>query len=225
MESLLTRHSGASDACKFCTLASVNRAVPPRDRWIAESENFVAFASVGALVDGWVLIVPRTHVLSLSAIAREWQSELDDLAERLSTLLQNEYGTSVARFEHGSSEPMQSVGCGVDHAHLHLVALGFDVIEETAMQHPHLKVLDHCGGIPAVASIAKGRSYIFMRNGEGREALILNAESESQLLRRVIAARVGAAERWNWREYPHSERADRCGCRLVTQGRLLGVGS
>jgi ATP adenylyltransferase len=211
-------------SCKFCHLATSNVADHPRDRWIAESEHFVVIPSIGALVDGWVLVVPKTHILSLGAIPRAQHAELADLASETSSLLERAYSLPIAHFEHGSTEPSQAIGCGVHHAHLHLVPLDFDVVEATMRLHPSFDMLDHRGGVASVAEVAGSGSYVYLRNGSGREVVVLNTENESQLIRRVIASCLGFSDQWNWREFPQVDRADRFGEQLsVTWERLVGV--
>jgi ATP adenylyltransferase len=226
MRGSMTAAKAAEKPCRFCGLAALDASAHLRDRWVAHSEHFVVIPSVGALVDGWVLVVPKSHLLSLGALPEELQPELADLAATMSESLEREYGQPVTRFEHGSSAAMQAVGCGVNHAHLHLVPLTFDVVADLALRHPDLAVVDHRGGLASAPRRTRSGSYVYVRNGSGREVLILDTENESQLVRRMIASRLGVPGRWNWRDYPDLDRADRCGSRLArAREHLVGSGA
>ena len=53
------------DNCRFCGIANGSMDTQkPENVKIAESEKFFAISSVGALVEGWTLIVPNHHCCS-----------------------------------------------------------------------------------------------------------------------------------------------------------------
>src|SRR5688572_22883211 len=90
------------------------------DTPLFESENFSCVPSVGALVEGWLLVVPKNHALSCSRIGAGHRNEFASFVETVATALQLKYGV-VSLFEHGAGRCRSSIGCGVDYAHLHLV--------------------------------------------------------------------------------------------------------
>src|SRR5690349_2831997 len=103
--------------CCFC----FTRDSSARHFWdqpLFESPNFFAIPSLGALVEGWVLLVPRAHVVCSGALESRLLDEFAAMKEKLSALVRERYGT-VSIFEHGPSVPGHDVGCTVDHAHLH----------------------------------------------------------------------------------------------------------
>ena len=108
-----------SRACRLCALDS-NHLIWNRILW--ESENFCVVPSKGGFVPGWVMVVPKTHVLSVAQLPNPLYPEMKQLVAEVSARLTECFGPPTA-FEHGAVVENSSFGCGVDHAHLHLVPL------------------------------------------------------------------------------------------------------
>src|SRR4051794_17392481 len=92
------------------------------DLEILRTERFVALPSVGALVPGWTLVVPRRPLRNLSETSPQERTELAQIADTIAHALGMK-GEHVYCFEHGSCEAGSLTGCGVDQAHLHIVPL------------------------------------------------------------------------------------------------------
>lgn len=105
--------------CRMCAMRT-SRA--PWDTPIVSTDHFVVVASKGAFLPGWLMIVPKTHVLSMAELGDDHSDELEELIASVRELQQPVFG-SPTMFEHGASVPGTSFGCGIDHAHLHLVPL------------------------------------------------------------------------------------------------------
>src|SRR3954469_4672155 len=107
----------------FRTSVAMERYSATRDLWdtpIFESKSFIAVPSVGALVPGWLLVVPRLEILSFVQLSRALFPEFEEFVAEVAKTLEPNYGP-VSLFEHGASKKTSAVGCGVDYAHLHLV--------------------------------------------------------------------------------------------------------
>ncbi|HEX6074522.1 MAG TPA: hypothetical protein VFZ32_04560, partial [Micromonosporaceae bacterium] len=67
------------DVCEFCERLNQRQQDRP---WydfhiIDKASHFVTIAPIGALVPGYVLIVPRAHVFSMASLNRARRLELD----------------------------------------------------------------------------------------------------------------------------------------------------
>jgi len=104
--------------CSFCNLASGNKRFGDIDSPFMESDNYFAIASIGAFIEGWTLIVPKKHMLSCSSeyLKMEFLSFTLDVKRHIESI----YG-NVIMFEHGANVEGSLTGCGVDHAHFHIV--------------------------------------------------------------------------------------------------------
>ena len=156
-----------------------------------KSENFVAIPSLGSMIEGWLLIVPKKHQLSLQCINSDFLlRELEDFSNSISKIMVQEFGY-VTMFEHGAADSNSTVGCGVDFAHLHLVPVNFDLIngleEFLEIKYDWKKV----SGIKNfISSSEKGIEYLFLTDYLGNSFVSQNERIPSQLFRKVIAQMV-----------------------------------
>ena len=54
--------------CILCSELAVSAEKAPWSAPLVETENFVVVPSLGALVEGWLLIVPKAHHISYGAL-------------------------------------------------------------------------------------------------------------------------------------------------------------
>ena len=54
------------DTCRFCDIINGKYHFEEIDEPFASNEDFIAIASIGALIEGWSLIIPKKHQLSMS---------------------------------------------------------------------------------------------------------------------------------------------------------------
>ena len=73
--------------CVFCNL-DLNKI---ENTVIYETENFRVIPSVGALVDGYVLIVSKEHINSLAELNDKQKKEYQKLVLRVSTIFKSIY--------------------------------------------------------------------------------------------------------------------------------------
>lgn len=106
------------DTCRFCAISEDRGSFGAADTKLAENRDYFAIPSIGSLVEGWVLVVPQQHRISLrnSYDSEGFREFVADIADSIAAA----YGNVVA-FEHGPNTEGSVTGCGTDHAHLHLV--------------------------------------------------------------------------------------------------------
>ena len=115
-------------------------------------------------------------------------------------MLHQHYGT-VAAFEHGPSMASRTVGCGVDHAHLHLVPLQFDLAAEVLPFLPDCVTWSNAGIEGCKNAHAQGEDYLYLEQPIGSGRITTHDEFGSQLFRKAIATRLGMHDQYNWHEY------------------------
>src|SRR5689334_5777564 len=54
--------------CRFCVDNVSISAVDPWDRPLLSTDNFYVVPSLGSLVEGWLLVIPKDHVISAAAL-------------------------------------------------------------------------------------------------------------------------------------------------------------
>ncbi len=177
----------------------------PWDVLLFESERFAAVPSRGSIVPGWVLIVTKEHRICMGEVPTESQQELAKFTSAVRKAVRQAFGPTVV-FEHGPSVPNQSVGCGVDHAHLHIVPTSCDLVAGLSDVHPEPVTWCRVTALEDVtACYRRGKSYLFVEQEEGLCWVGTAHELPSQAFRKVIARSVGRSEQFDWKLYPEIE--------------------
>jgi len=156
---------------------------------------------LGALVEGWLLLVPKEHFLSFGAMPNSLTAEMQELKAATCARVQQAYGMVIA-FEHGPSEAGRSVGCGVDHAHLHIVPVDFDLAAAVAAYVPPRSKWSKANLADCRRAFRKHLDYLYLEQPIGHGLIIQGHHLGSQLFRRAIAGELRIAEEYNWRTYP-----------------------
>jgi len=188
-----------------------SRPVASHDPWdtpLVESASFVAIPSVGAIVPGWVLIIPRVEIPNLAMLAGQARAELAAVRERVVAILARTFTDRLFEFEHGPVKADGLLACGVEQAHLHIVPLPFDLVEAIEMSGA-------AGPTKCVSSkdpwddVEAGRDYWLSRDIKSRSGILTYPVGPiSQGIRRIIADRTGKAHAWDYREFRHEENVN-----------------
>ncbi len=190
--------------CQLCT-------ADPRLIWnkpLFESPNFVVLPSLGALVEGWLLLLPKEHFLSFGTLPDRLVSEMQELKQEVITRLDKLYGP-VSVFEHGPCAEGRSVGCGVDHAHMHLVPIEWDLRQAVAPFLPS-EVSWLSADLETCRDAIRNESdYLYLEQPVGKGHLVFGQNLGSQVFRRAIATHIGVPEEFNWRNDPQVENIEK----------------
>jgi ATP adenylyltransferase len=84
--------------------------------------------TIGAIVPGWLLVIPRMSAFCFAELPVEIRRHIN----RAIDVVRNDlhvFGGRQYLFEHGSRHCGSKVGCGVDHAHAHLFCLESDLLK------------------------------------------------------------------------------------------------
>lgn len=204
-----TKISAETRGCRICAVIERQPDVHWVDQPIMESERFIVLPSIGSLVPGWCLILPRTHEQCTAALDQNAIDEIEALALRLAERLSKEFGNPVYWFEHGPVTEGSPVGCSVDHAHLHVLPLHFSIVDELPKSCPMYSWAardQHRFTLRHIRNLRKN-DYIIAGDMHGKYTFAEHQAFPSQVVRRIIASRTAAATEWNWREHPHLDNA------------------
>lgn len=191
------------EKCCFCEVGNGAYANPVIDIPYASDDKYFALASVGAMVEGWSLVIPRAHGVSLKSnyAGKELQSFLDTLLPKLI----GQYGRVVA-FEHGANMEGSLTGCGTNHAHLHLVPLAESL--STEMKQSGL-LWENCKP-SEIARKVGGSEYLFYKGlqnsatwDDSTGQLHVLQSPQSQFFRKMIAKKLGIPNDYDYKKYPN----------------------
>lgn len=207
-------HGATPHECEFCCEfdgdqeARFNREYSGfvQSRILARQGDFVAMPTIGQLLPGSLLILPRRHFDTCArAQARLGVLDLTRLVERACRALRP-FGRSLV-FEHGA-RPHTGGACGVYHAHFHVVP----VPEAVALGELLPRRASVAASLAEALRANEGADeYLLARDTDGQVGYLglLPQDREhypSQYLRRFLVRRFALARPWDWREAVAPER-------------------
>jgi ATP adenylyltransferase len=188
--------------CCFCQTFTTAQGNAPWDTVLHDSGNFLVLPTRGALVPGWLLVIAKRHALCVGALSG---AELDELTGCLATarsLVQENFGSPTI-FEHGPSQAGTSLGCGVDHMHLHVAPLKFSLRKAVNSSFPQVK-WQPLPDISATRSLFEAQTDYGLVKEPTEETIYWCSPPTgvTQIFRRVIAAEIDTPDEFDYRTYP-----------------------
>lgn len=197
--------------CPYCTSflardALSHASCKPFDRVLAETEHFVAVPTRGSLVEGWVLIVPKQHIFSMAQLSKPHLNELHAFISDIATRITDAWTIPPTIFEHGALQSGDLIGCGVNHAHLHLAPIRFSL--ERAIYLSHLNLDSPWAPLPPNSNIvpnSTSQRYMLYKEPNKQAMICYPHKQTSQYFRRVIANAIGLPEHYDYKSYDFIE--------------------
>lgn len=157
-------------------------------------------AGLGALLPGYVLVVPRRHTASLGELPPDELDEAFSVAWWYAALIEKEFGCSTVLVEHGSSGASHGPGAScIIHSHLHI----FPLLDPS---HSALFVAPGCRKSFSFADLIdtarRGKNYYFCTWKRDEVYLLADPELPSQFARRVWAQTLDVPHLWDWAAFP-----------------------
>lgn len=169
---------------------------------LLETENFKVIPSLGSLVEGWVLIVPKKHYLSFGYLESYFFDELNYLHNKVIATLKQLYNKNIIAFENGTLDVGSSIGCGVDYAHIHYVPLEIDVISlVNEFYNSSIKWEKVASLLATKKKIGSSTPYLFVENNQREKYICEIFQPYSQLIRKIIAKHAGKDDQFDWKKY------------------------
>lgn len=165
-----------------------------------ETEHFAVIPSLGSLVEGWLLIIPKQHYLSFGYLqSGELYNELEELIGYVGKIVKIVYGDFVV-FENGAFCADKLVGCGVDYAHIHIVPTNcnlLDIIENQFSVKYNWKPIFSLKITSTY--VEENKPYLFYRNQQDYSFITTDTNIPSQLFRKAIAYTIGNEKEYDWK--------------------------
>lgn len=181
---------------------SLDRSHAEWDTVIDANASFVAVPSLGSLVPGWLLAIPRRPLLNLSHLSQVEKNSFQQFVCRLQERLTASFGGVIYSFEHGSQAMGSAMGCGIDQAHLHLVPLSFDLFKAAKdCGTNQMEWHDISASSDVWSEIPSRREYLLIRDSQAQAAIGFPTKPESQWLRKVIAQHLRKSDEWNYKSH------------------------
>ena len=192
--------------CVVFVVLSIIRINGKENHPIWKSDDYFALASIGALVEGWVLISPKEHIVSMKKLYKE--KNFIDFTNCTLHAMKHQYSGSFIAFEHGSNNCGSDTSCGTDHAHLYIVPYQNSLCEDmfaTGLVWKKCK----SGQIPSYAGQSEYLFYTELPSNSAwndPEGFIHILEYPiSQYFRKLIANQLNCSDEYNYRQHPRIE--------------------
>jgi len=191
--------------CAYCSNILSTREKYPSEPWnkvFDETPCFVVAPTIGALVEGWVLIISKRHVPCMGALTREELGELEEVVVRIRGLTRSIYGSAVV-FEHGPTCDGTTFGCGIDHAHFHVIPLQVPLSPLVERELGSSVVWNPIRHFKDLATIYQRKlSYLYLlENDRTQGSVACLHDIPSQFMRRVIAGHLGIPDLYDYRRH------------------------
>ena len=196
---------GRMDNCSFCNLDFTKL----ENTIIEETKNFYILPTLGSICEGYLLIIPKKHINSMSET--KYRGELIDLMEKYRKIFFNLYGKYPIIFEHGTASIDSASSASITHAHIHIVNHNYCNEYKILNELKFVKV-----NKKDYFSI-KNKSYIFYISSNNDYYISYNFPSLSQLMRIYIARDLNLNIEYNWRKFEFKENIEKTIKKLKTK--------
>lgn len=189
-------------AHRFDNLLKGGPCGPIYDTVLWEIGELVVAPTLGSIVPHWLLAIPRDPAVNMAT----WFEDVATLTQ-LTAEIARRAGYSpeqVLWFEHGAETAGAVTGCGVDHAHLHLLLTAPFSFAQFKAASKSMACLDWQEGTGNPYELIPGAGSYFVA-GKGDEYLLATQveSAGSQFFRRIVAALSGMPDSWDYKSYPH----------------------
>lgn len=187
---------------RFAQLLNGTGKTEAWDVRLFEIHDCVVAPSKGSIVPRWLLLVPREAFLNFAIYSSE-KSRNPYLLVR-GAAGKASLSDDWIWFEHGPCNARSSIGCGVDHAHIHLLydtSFSFEEFSHAVLRGAG-RDWEAIDPSESYSGIGQDESYYIF----GNRHVAYRARGQdfgSQFFRKVIADLVGRADQWDYRTHPH----------------------
>lgn len=172
--------------CPFC-----DRKTLESQEIITETKNFVVVPTLGQIVEGYSLIIPKKHVLCYGLLSEKMFDEYIELKDKLDKAVTSAYQKPMY-FEHGI------VGQSVPHAHMHCAPADRDLLQMLMLRNYSIKEKRVILSEKELRKFVHefGPYYYYEFNGL---KMAFDVDSYEAPLRAALATALGMPELADWR--------------------------
>lgn len=175
--------------CIFCNLEK-NKI---ENTILDETNHFYILPTVGSLVDGYILVVSKRHINSMSELTKNEMNEYNFIIKKYRNIFRDIYGKYPIVFEHGSPVSDNSIRANsVIHAHSHIVNHAY-------LDEPKIIKRLNFKPIQRIEDIKSNENYIMYINNNFKY-VTYNFEPISQLMRKLIAKDLKYEDKFDWKK-------------------------
>ena len=171
------------------------------ERCIFQTDNFSCVPSIGSFVEGYVLVVPKQHFLSVLTMPESHIKELLSIIRILASFYKSFYHQNFLIYEHGTADIKNVGGMSVVHAHLHFLPCAQKVIS-LFHEYEFLR-FDSLFAAQKYYLENSSHPYLLLKDIDNSIYLAIAENIPSQYFRKKICDFCSLKGTGDWKEYPY----------------------
>jgi diadenosine tetraphosphate (Ap4A) HIT family hydrolase len=167
--------------------------------------------TIGQLFPDSLLVLPKSHIETMASLPADVQADLCTFVSELQSVIGSK-GPIIA-FEHGARCDTGG-GCGIYHAHLHLVPVPSRVSADSLLRvDPNSESIQNASSLcAALGRLRASTEYLLVQDTEHCVRFLdlsvsSGARYPSQYFRRALADLFRLEDPWDWRAYTEPEQS------------------
>ena len=204
--------------CEFCEelsnpessrFAKMYASAFLENRILAQHGEFIAIPTIGQLFPGSLLILTKSHIETMSTISEANAVDLKIFISNIEKIIGHD--REVILFEHGA-KCFTGGGCGIYHAHMHLVPLPYHISADTLLvsETDSVSFKTETSLSAALHNLQTSSEYLLVRDSKYKLKYVdISALSikkyPSQYFRKIICESFDLDRPWDWRKYADQE--------------------
>ena len=194
--------------CIFCKLLSGNPIHEQKSLY--ESNHFLVVPGSGGFIDGYLMILPKKHIMSCAELNPEQMEEIRNVISDIKFILKSIYHNEILIWENGSgTDGKGKPKTSIVHAHIHACPCSdklniLKTIKLTGVSLTHIKSFE-------LSSYIKN-SYLLVIDFDNQ--FYISSDTKlyipRQYIRQLLALNLGiSGELWDWRCFPFWDNVDK----------------
>ncbi len=189
-------------SCEFCSKFSTQKDSAGFREWydapLFETEDFVAVSALGQIAEGYLLIIPRKHILSMAQLQGEQLNRFNLFWHQVVDWQTRNWDIPII-FEHGACHEFKPTGACINHAHWHLVPGQWDILPSSLKINKYSSFEDY-------ANYKKiNASYLLFVDQVSTFYVSESIDVPSQYFRRLLAKATDRVDEWDYLVFPFFE--------------------
>lgn len=179
--------------CIFCNMDKTKL----ENTILDETRYFYVIPALGSIVEGYILIISKRHVNSMSELTIEEMNEYEDLINKYREIFKSIYKKYPIVFEHGTPNTEDKIRANsITHAHTHIVNYNYKN-EKYLIEKLNFKKINK---INQMLNMNRNKNYIFYINSNNYIYITDAFKPISQYMRIEIAKDLNIPYKYDWHQ-------------------------
>lgn len=193
--------------CRFCDIIQGKKIFDLADEPINCNDEFFLLPTIGPMVEGWSLIIPKEHSYSMRKYFNT--ESFKDYVNQVIHALKEKYQMQIIVFEHGATNYGSLTACGTNHAHLHILPFQDSLLDlmKADREWQQCSIVD-------IDNIVGNNEYLLyseLKNNIMDSTFFVSivTDPESQYFRKLISQKLESPESYDYKTNLNIELANK----------------